>query len=93
VVRALVAGDLDALPADERLGAELARATLARKPGTEIRDAIVARWGYRGLVSIAYGIVAAQAYPTLKYALGAATSCVRLHAGGAEVGAKHPVAM
>jgi hypothetical protein len=93
VLRALVAGEFDALPPDERLGAELARATLAREPGTETRDAIVARWGYRGLVSIAYGIVAAQAYPTLKYALGAATSCVRLRVAGAEVGASHPVAI
>jgi len=78
VLRALAAGDRDALGADERLGYDLARATLAREPAADVRAAILARFGERGLVSLAYGLVAAQAFPTLKYALGHAHACARL---------------
>ncbi len=77
-LRALVAGNRDALGPDERLGYDLARATLAREVAADLRAAILARWGYRGLVSLAYGLVAAQAFPTFKYALGHAHACARL---------------
>jgi len=92
ILRALAAGDLAALPEDVRLAAELARATLAREPGIEVREKILERHGYRGLLSLAYGIVAAQAYPTLKYALGAAHACTRLRVAGADVpvNGRHP---
>ncbi len=79
LLRALVAGDRDALGEDERLGYDLARATLTHASGEDARAAILARWGRRGLVSLAYALVAAQAFPTLKYALGHGASCARLH--------------
>ncbi len=70
VLRALAEGDREALGSDERLGYDLARATLAREPADDVRRAIVERYGYGALVSLAYALVAAQAFPTLKYALG-----------------------
>jgi len=79
LLRALVADDRDALSADERLGYDLARATLARAGGDDVRGAILERWGRGGLVSLAYALVAAQAFPTLKYALGHGVACARLH--------------
>jgi hypothetical protein len=78
LLRALAAGAREELGADDRLGFDLARATLARQPCADVRAAILARWGRRGLVSLAYGLVAAEAFPTLKYALGHGYECARL---------------
>jgi hypothetical protein len=52
---------------------------------SELRADVVRRWGSRGLASLAYGIVAAQAFPTLKYALGYGQTCVRVRIGGSDV--------
>jgi hypothetical protein len=85
-LRALAASDPGALGADERLAYDFARATLTREAGSdELRAGVLARWGRRGLVSLAYGIVAGQAFPTFKAAIGHATACTRLHVGGSEV--------
>ncbi|MGB8267318.1 MAG: hypothetical protein WCE44_13385 [Candidatus Velthaea sp.] len=84
LLRTLVASDRDALGPDERLGYDLARATLAHENADEIRSAILARWGRRGVVSLAYALVAAQAFPTFKYAAGYARACTRVRVNGAE---------
>jgi hypothetical protein len=84
-LRALVAGDRTALGEDERLGYDLARATLAHEPADDVREAVLRRWSRRGLVSLAYALVAAQAYPTFKYALGHGHACTRLRAGGIDL--------
>jgi len=89
ILRALVTGDRAALPEEVRLGVDLARATVARDAsGDDARQQILARWGRRALVSLAYGIVASQAYPTMKYALGYGHACVRVKVGGADVAVK-----
>lgn len=86
VLRALVMGDRDALSEEIRLGVDLAEATVARDGrGAAARQQILARWGRRALVSLAYAIVAGQAYPTLKYALGHGRACVRVRIGGKDV--------
>ena len=83
VLRALLAGYDAALTTEVGLGIELARATLARDgTGDEVRRQIVERWGMRALVSLAYAIVAAQTYPTFRYAMGYGKSCVRVSVGG-----------
>jgi len=89
-ITALARGDLAALPAEARLGAELARATIARDVGAAnaVREEIVGRWGHRALAPLAYAIVAARAYPILKYALGYGHACERLSVGGREVQAR-----
>lgn len=92
VLRAIAAGDRDALPEEVRLGVDLARATVARDPAVAaIGDEIVRRWGYRALVSLAYGIVAAQAYPAFKYAIGHGLACSRVRVGGETVATARPV--
>ena len=52
---------------------------LAHDPAAdELREEVVRRWGQRGLVSLAYGLVGARLYPTLKYALGHGKACQRV---------------
>lgn len=84
-LRALVAGNRAALGYDERLAYDLARATLNREPADQVREAVLKRLGRRGLVSLAYALMASQAFPTLKYALGHGHECTRLQAGGVEL--------
>lgn len=91
VIRAVLQRDLQALPEEALLGVELAESTIARDgSGEDARREILRRWGRRGLVSMAYAIVAAQAYPTLKYAIGHGHACVRVRVGGETVALKDP---
>jgi hypothetical protein len=86
IVRALVEGRADRLPEPARLGVALARGTLARDGSDETaRGEILARWGRRALVSMAYAIAVAQAYPAVKYALGHGRACLFVHVGDADV--------
>lgn len=86
VLAAALAGDDAALPEDARLGVAFARAALAHAPAADdLRDAIVARWGRRGLVSLAFALAASRVFPTLKYALGHGQACQRVLVGGQPV--------
>ena len=88
-LRAIAASDEAALSPEVRLGVEFARASLARDPrADELRDQIVAKWGKRGLVSLAFGLVAARVYPTLKYAMGYGRTCNRLQVDGKPIAVK-----
>jgi hypothetical protein len=91
VIRALLRRDLAALPPEALLGLELAEATIARDgSGEDARNEILRRWGRRGLTALAYAIVAAQAYPTFKYAIGHGHACVRVRVGEDTVALKEP---
>ena len=60
-----------------------AEAVLMRHPDADtLRQTVVARWGRRALVSLAFGLLSARLYPTLKYALGHAHTCVRVQVAG-----------
>ncbi len=85
VLRALVAGDREAVSHEVRLGIDLASAALIGADDGAVREEILARWGRRALISLAYAIVAAQAYPTLKYALGYGKACTKVRIAGTEV--------
>lgn len=86
VLRAVAVADDAAMPADVRLGVQFARATLARSPEADaLRARIVDSWGRRGLLTLAFGLVASQLYPTLKYALGYGRTCSRLEVAGTPV--------
>jgi hypothetical protein len=88
-VRAIVERDYAQLSKEALLGVELAMGTIARDgSGEEARAEILRRWGREGLVSLAYAIVAAQAYPAFKYAIGHGHACVRLRIGGETVTVK-----
>jgi len=90
VLRAVLAGQPDAMPPDVALVWRFTLATLTHEPEADgYRDAIVQRWGKRALVSLAFAITAARMYPTVKYALGHGKACVRVVVGGAPVTFEH----
>jgi len=90
-IRAILEREYGKCSKEALLGIELALSTLARDgSGEEARAEILRRWGRAGLVSLAYAIVAAQAYPAFKYAIGHGHTCVRLHVGGESIAMQHP---
>jgi uncharacterized protein YjeT (DUF2065 family) len=82
-LRAIVAGDLRAMPDDVVLAYRFAKASLAHDPAAdELRDEIVKRWGQRGLISLAFALAATRVFPTVKYALGHGKTCSRVTVAG-----------
>jgi len=85
-IAAVVRGDFSAMSAEVALGARFALAVHARDPSAdEYREEIERRWGPRAVVALAYAIMAAQLYPTLKYALGHGKACTRVIVDGEAV--------
>ena len=83
VLRAIVARDFAAMPFDVALAARFTEASLRHAPeADDLREEVVRRFGRRGLVSLAFAMVAARLYPTLKYALGFGRACTRVTIGG-----------
>jgi hypothetical protein len=82
-LRAVVARDFAAMPANTALAVRYAEATLRHAPeADELRREIEHRWGKRGLISLAFAITAARIFPTVKYALGHGQACMRVTIGG-----------
>jgi len=82
-LRAIVAGDLRAMPDDVVVAYRFAKASLAHSPAAdELRSEVVERWGQRGLISLAFALASSRIYPTVKYALGHGKACTRLSVGG-----------
>jgi hypothetical protein len=74
------------LPEPVLLGVRFAAAVAAHDVAAdELRDQIVARWGPRALVSLAFAITAARVYPTIKYALGYGKACQRVVVAGESI--------
>jgi hypothetical protein len=83
VLRAIVGRDFAAMPYDVALAARFAEASLRRAPeADDLREEVLRRFGKRGLISLAFAMIAARIYPTLKYALGYGRSCTRVTVGG-----------
>jgi hypothetical protein len=75
-----------AMPPDVALAWQFTRATLDHDPAADkYRDEIVRRWGPRAVVSLAFAIVTARMYPTVKYAMGHGKACTRVVVGGMPV--------
>jgi hypothetical protein len=86
VLRAVLTGDVEAMPDDVALAWRFTRATIDHDPSADWhREEIVRRWGQRALISLAYAIVASRIYPTVKYAMGHGRACTRIVVGGAPV--------
>ena len=82
-LRAIVAGDLRAMPDDVVVAYRFAKASLAHNPAAdELRREVVERWGPRGLISLAFALTSSRVYPTMKYALGHGKACTRLTIAG-----------
>ncbi len=83
VLRAVLAGDVAAMPPDVALAFRFVAAVRARRPeADELREAVVASWGQRGLISLAFAITVARIYPSIKYALGHGQACRRVTVAG-----------
>lgn len=86
LLRAVIAGDDDALPDDARLTVAFVRAAHARRPEADaLRAQVAARFGRPAVVALAYALVAAKLYPALKYALGYGHACTLVRVGDALV--------
>jgi hypothetical protein len=85
-IAAIVAGNEAALTPDVVLAVRFARALLARDLEVDAcRDEIERRWGPRAVLSIAFGVMTSQMFPTLKYALGHGKACTRVLVAGKTV--------
>jgi len=83
ILRAIVARDYVAMPEDVALAARFTEASLHHAPeADDLREEILLRWGKRGLISLAFAMLSARTYPTLKYALGHGRACTRVVIGG-----------
>lgn len=83
MIRAVLGRRFEDLPDEVRLSAELTEAIVARDPrANALREQVVARFGRRGLLSIAFAILSSRFYPTLKYALGYGHACSIVHVDG-----------
>lgn len=87
VLRALLIGDEDGMGQDAALAWRFARASLARDLATAdpLREAVLARWGDKGLAAIALAMAASRVYPTVKYAMGHGKTCSRIEVDGESV--------
>jgi len=92
-VAAIIRGDEAALPPDAALGVRFARVLLARDAAVDgLREQIARQWGPRAVVSLAYAVMAAQLYPTLKFAMGHGQACTRVVIAGQTVVPGAPLA-
>jgi hypothetical protein len=90
VMQSVLTADRAAMSDEVKLAVDFAKATLAHDVAADdLRDAIVKRWGDRALISIAFAIVSARIYPTLKYALGHGKSCQRIVVAGTPIAVVH----
>lgn len=95
VLRALLTGARARVDADTLLGFDFAHAlATGDAAAAELREAVRARWGDRGLAAFALNIAATRVYPTLKGVLGHGEQCGLLHLGdgGAPLRAAPPLA-
>ena len=75
-----------AMPDHVALAFRFTRATLEHDPSADqYRSEIIRRWGPRAVMSIAFAILTARMYPTVKYAMGHGKACTRIVVGGAPV--------
>jgi hypothetical protein len=83
VLQAIVARDYTGMSFEAALAVRFAEASLRHAPEADnLRDEVLRQWGKRGLISLAFAILTARMYPTLKYALGHGRACTRVTVGG-----------
>lgn len=80
VLKGILTGDEEAMGPDAALARRFALASMARdlEATDPLREAVVRRWGERGLAALALSIAAARVYPTVKYALGHGKACSKV---------------
>lgn len=78
LLRDLVAGRKEMLPEPLREVYQFAEEQANRVDNPELRERLRQRYGDHGLIALALAITSAGTFPTLKRALGFATSCSRV---------------
>jgi hypothetical protein len=78
LIRDLIAGRVQALPEPLRDVYRFAEEQANRVDNPELREVLRARYGDEGLITLAVAITSAATFPTMKRALGYATSCSRV---------------
>jgi hypothetical protein len=92
-LRAVLTGTPSEMPPNVALAWRFTRATLDHHPSAdEYRDEIIRMWGPRAVVSLAFAIVTARMYPTVKYAMGHGKACTRIVVNGAPIAFDQPAA-
>ena len=85
-IAAVIHGDDSALPRDVSLGVSFTRSSLAHDPAADaLREQIIATWGKRAVISLAFAMASARLFPTVKYALGFGHACRRVIVAGAQI--------
>ncbi len=74
----LQAGRTEALPEALREVYQFAEEQANREDNSELRERLRQRYGDHGLIALALAITSAGTFPTLKRALGFATSCSKV---------------
>jgi len=83
VIATIVAGDEARMSPEVALSVRFARAVIAHAAEADgCREEIARRWGQRAVLALAFSIMNAQLYPTLKYALGYGKACTRIVVAG-----------
>ena len=91
VLRAILTGTPSLMPGHVALAWRFTRATLDRDPqADEYRDEIIKRWGPKAVMSLAFAMVTARMYPTVKYAMGHGKACTRIVVDGAPLAFDKP---
>jgi hypothetical protein len=86
VLRAVLTDTPLMMPPDVALAWRFTRATLDHDPAADkYRDEIIKRWGPRAVITLAFAIVTARLYPTVKYAMGHGKACTRIVVDGAPI--------
>jgi hypothetical protein len=85
-IRSVVEGRFEDLPDDVSLCARFAHALIERSPHLPgLRDEVLTRFGLQGQVALAYAVIGASMYPTLKYAIGHGKPCSTVTVGEEDV--------
>jgi hypothetical protein len=84
VLRAILVGDIDGMGETAALGYGFARSVLEKRldEADAMREAVLQRWGHKGLVALSLALTTARIYPTVKYALGHGRTCSRVMVAG-----------
>lgn len=85
-IAAVLKREVSAMSADTALGFRFAEAIAHRLPNEdEVRDAVRARCGEKGVIDLTYALQVGRLFPMIKAGLGHAKACRRVHVGGAPV--------
>lgn len=89
VLAALIRGDIEAAGADAALGYRYGMAVATNAPAAaSLHETVLARYGERGLTSLALVTAFSRIYPTIKRGLGHGAACARIEIANESIAVK-----